>query len=149
MDAHIFLLSAEARGNERGNSVDFRGCCHGLQWKSAGFHGKCHGLRHFHGKCHGCGHGTCRGSVRGKLRRTNHGNPRNSAAIVMAVFADVQPQQFPPPSAAVRGHCHGNPPIVTLFDIFNHFTPVMPLGCTSTDSIQYGLGLGLGLVPWF
>ena len=62
--------------------------------------------------CHGCGHGTCRGSVRGKLRGTNHGNPRKSAAISTAISADVKPQQFPRPSAATRGHCHGNPPIL-------------------------------------
>ena len=89
----------------------FRECCHGLSWKFAGFHGKRHGSWHFYGKCHGCGHGTCRGSVRGKLRRINYGNPRESASITMAVSADVQPQQRPWPSAAVRGHCHGNPPI--------------------------------------
>ena len=59
--------------------------------------------------CHGCGHGTCRGSVRGKLRGTNHVNPRKSAAIATAISADVKPQQFPRPSAAIRGHCHGNP----------------------------------------
>ena len=29
----------EVRGNDRGNSVDFCGCCLGLPRKSAGFHG--------------------------------------------------------------------------------------------------------------
>ena len=72
--------------------------------------------------CHGCGLGTCRGSVRGKLRVTNHGNPRKSAAIATAISADAEPQQFSRPSAAiatailryaamateVRGSCHGN-----------------------------------------
>ena len=65
----------------------------------------------FHGKCHGCGHGTCRGSVRGKLRGTNHGNPRKSAANATVLSAAVKPHQFPRSSAAIRGHCHGNPPI--------------------------------------
>ena len=119
---HIICLLVEVRGNDRGISVEFRGCCHELPWKSPGFHGKGHGSWHFHGKYHGCGHGTCRGSVRGKLRGTNHGNPRKSAAIATAISADVKPQQFPRPSAAiatailryaaitteVRGNCHGN-----------------------------------------
>ena len=91
--------------------MDFRGCCHWLPWKSAGFHGKGHGSWCFHGKCHGCGHGTCRGSVRGKLRGINHGNPRKSAAIATAISAYVKQQQFPRPSAAIRSHCHGSPPI--------------------------------------
>ena len=47
------------------------------------------------------GHGTCRGSVSGKLRGTKHGNPRKSAAIATAISADVKPQQFPRPSAVV------------------------------------------------
>ena len=55
-------------------------------------------------KCYGCGHGTCRGSVRGKLRCTNDGNPRKSAEIATAVSADVKPQQFPRHSAAIRGN---------------------------------------------
>ena len=108
---HIICLLVEVRGNDRGISVEFRGCCHELPWKSPGFHGKGHGSWHFHGKYHGCGHGTCRGSVRGKLRGTKHGNPRKSAAIATAVSADVKPPQFPRPSAAIRGHCHSNPPI--------------------------------------
>ena len=71
--------------------------------------------------CHGCGLGTCRGSVRGKLRVTNHGNPRKSAAIATAISADAEPQQFSRPSAAIAtailryaaittedcGNCHG------------------------------------------
>ena len=93
----------DVRGNDRGTSVDFRGCCHGLPWKPAGFHGKGHGSWRVHGKYYGCGHDTCRGSVRGKLRRTNHGNPRKSAAIATVISADVKPQQFPLPSAAIRG----------------------------------------------
>ena len=107
----LFDFLVEVRGKDRDTSVDLRRCCHGLPWKSAGFHGKGHGSWRFHGKCHGCGHGTCRGSVRGKLRGTNRGNPRKSAAIATAISADVKPQQFPRPSAAIRGHCHGNPPI--------------------------------------
>ena len=71
----LFDFLVEVRGNDRGTSVDFRGCCHGLPWKSAGFHGKCHGSWRFHGQCHGCGHSTCRDSVRGKLRGNNHCNP--------------------------------------------------------------------------
>ena len=80
--------------------------------KSAGFHGKGHGPWRFHG--------TCRGSFRGKLRGTNHGNPRKSAAIATGISADVKPQQFPRPSAAilrytatateVRGNRHSNFP---------------------------------------
>ena len=105
----LFYFFVEIRGNDRGTSVDFRGCCHGLPWKSAGFHGKGHGSWRFHGQCHGCGHGTCRGFVRGKLRGTNHDNPWKSAAIATAISADVKPQQCPRPSAAIRGHCHGNP----------------------------------------
>ena len=101
----------EVRANDRGTSVDFRGCCHGLPWKSASFHGKGHGSWCFHGNCHGCGHGTCRGSARGKLCGTNHGNPWKSAATATVISADVKPQQFSRPSAAIRGHCHGNPPI--------------------------------------
>ena len=33
----------------------------------------------------------------------------------------------------------------TLFDIFNHFTPLMSLGGTSTGVVYDGLRLGLGL----
>ena len=147
----------------------------GQPWKSAGFHDKRHGSWHFHGEYHGCGtHGTCRGSFRGKLRRTNHGNPRKlpwqfpwvSAAIATAVFADVQPKQFPRPSAAVRGNCHGNP----LIRGDCHGSPRLlpqhvPRFCRwPTPSYQpcprqsvarqygsgvgLGFGLGLGLVPW-
>ena len=99
----LFDFLVEVRGNNCGSSVDFRGCCQGLPWKSVGFHGKGqgswrfhskgHGSWRFHGKCYGCGHGTCRGSVRGKLCGTNHGNPRKSAAIATVISADVKPQQ--------------------------------------------------------
>ena len=89
----------ELHGNDRGTFVDFRGCCHGLPWKSA--HAKGHGSWRFHGKCHGCVHGTCRGSVRGKLRGTNHGNLRKSTAIATSISADVKPQKLPRPSAAI------------------------------------------------
>ena len=118
----LFDFLVEVLGNDRGTSVDFHGCRYGLPWKSAGFHGKGHGSWRFDGTCHGCGHGTCRGSVRGELRGTNHGHPRKAAAIATAISADVKPQQFPRPSAAiatatlryaaitteVRGNCHGN-----------------------------------------
>ena len=123
----LFDILGEVLGNDRGTSVDFRGCCHGLPWKSAGFHGKGHGSWRFHGKCHVCGHGTCRGSVRGKLRGTNHGNPRKSAAIATAISADVKPQQFPRPSAAilrytaiateVHGNCHRIPRPSEAFEL--------------------------------
>ena len=74
-----------------------------LPWTSVGVAtGKGHGSWRFDGKCHSsCGHGTCRGSVHGKLRCTNHGNPRKSGANAMAISADVKPQQFTRPSAAI------------------------------------------------
>ena len=98
----LFDFLAEFRGNDRGTSADFSGwCCHGLPCKSAGLHGKCHGSWHFHGKCHGCDHRTCRVSVRGKLRRTNHSNPRKSAETAFAI------------STAIRGHCHSKATITT------------------------------------
>ena len=120
------IILAEVRGNDRGTSVNFRGCCRRVPWKLTDFHGKGHSSWHFHGKCYGCGHGTCCGSVRGTFRRTIHrksrkfaasatttrSSARTSAAIATAVSADVQPQQFPRPSAAVRGRCHSNPSIV-------------------------------------
>ena len=59
------------------------------------------------GKCHGCSHGTCRGSVRGKLCRTNLGNPRKLAAIATAASAEVS-AAVQAVSTAIRGHCHGN-----------------------------------------
>ena len=108
----FFSFLVEARGNDHGTSVDSHGCCHGLPWKSAGFPGKGHDSWCFHRKCHGCGHGTCGGSVRGKLHGTNHGNPRKSSANATAISANVKPQRLPRPSAAICGHCHGNPPIL-------------------------------------
>ena len=92
-----FHFLVEVRGNDRGTSMDFRGCCPRLPWKSAGFHGKGHGSWRFHGKCHGCGHGTCRGSARGKLRGTTHGSARKPAAIAG--------RQTTATSMAIRGHC--------------------------------------------
>ena len=58
---------------------------------------------------HGCGHGTFRGSVRGKGRRTNHGNPRKSAANATKFFAQTA-VAF---STAIPGHCLGNAAITT------------------------------------
>ena len=92
-----FHFLVEVRGNDRGTSMDFRGCCPRLPWKSAGFHGRGHGSWRFHGKCHGCGHGTCRGSARGKLRGTTHGSARKPAAIAG--------RQTTATSMAIRGHC--------------------------------------------
>ena len=90
---------AEVRSNDCGTPVDFHGYCHGLPGESAGFHGKRHGSCHFHGqcqgslhihgKCHGCGHGTYHGSVRGKLRRTNHSNPQKSTSIATVFSAEL------------------------------------------------------------
>ena len=60
-----------------------------------------------HGSCHRCDHGTCRGSVRGKLRRANDGNPQKSAVIATAVSVAK--------STAIRGHYHGNAAITTEF----------------------------------
>ena len=88
------------RGNDRGSSLDFCGCCHGLPWKSAGFHDKYHGSWHFFGKYQGCGHGACRGSVRGKLLCTNHCHPQKSAAISTATRARRKSAEF-------RCNCHG------------------------------------------
>ena len=45
-------------------------------------------------------------------RDNDPGGPRKSAAIATAVVAEVQPQQFSRLSVAVRGHFHGNHPIV-------------------------------------
>ena len=70
-------------------------------------------------------HGNLRGrqttaistAVRGHLRPLPRQSsdtwqlPRKAAAITTAISADVKSQQFPRPSAAIRGHCHGNPPI--------------------------------------
>ena len=59
----------------------------------------------------------CRGNFDGhprplpRQRGNHHGSPRKFAAIAMAVSMDVQPQQLPRPSTAVRGHCHGNHPM--------------------------------------
>ena len=47
-----------------------------------------------------------RGSVRGKLRRTNHGKPRKSTAIATATA--VSAETAVTISTAIRGHCHGN-----------------------------------------
>ena len=44
-------------------------------------------------------------------RDNHHGSPQTSAAIATAGFADIQPQQVPRISVAVRSRCHGNPPI--------------------------------------
>ena len=35
-------FSVEGRGSDHGNFVLFRGSCHGLPWKSVGFHVKGH-----------------------------------------------------------------------------------------------------------
>ena len=94
---------AEVSGNDRGTSVNLRGCYHGLPLKSPFLDGKFQGSWHFYGKSHGCGRGTCRGSIGGKLGLTNHGNQRKSASTA-AGFADVQPRKVSRPSAAVRGH---------------------------------------------
>ena len=75
----LFDIMTAVRGSDGRNVSDLRGCCHALAWKAADFYGKCHRSWHFHGKCHGCGHGTCRGSARVTVRRTNHGNSRTSA----------------------------------------------------------------------
>ena len=44
-------------------------------------------------------------------------SPRKSAGIATAVSADVHSKQFPRPSATVRVHCHGNPPIRAHFHV--------------------------------
>ena len=107
----LFDFLVEVRGNDPGTSLDFRGCCHGLPWKLAGFHGKSHGSWRFHGKCHGCCNGTGHGSVRCKLRGTSHANERKAAALTTAITADIKPQLYPRSSAAICCHCHGNPAI--------------------------------------
>ena len=128
----------EVRGNGRGTSVDFRGCCYWLPWESAGSHGEGHGSWPFHGKCHGCGHGTCRDAVRGILRGINHGNPRKSAVIATAISADVKPQQFPRLSAAIlrypatatdvhgdcRSNSHGIPQPSTAIELPRYSTAI-------------------------
>ena len=82
---------------------------YGLMWKAVGFHGKYHGLWHFHAKGHRWGNGTCRGRVRDKHRRTNHGNPRMSARITVVVSA----QTFVATSTSICGHCHSKAAIMT------------------------------------
>ena len=74
-----------------------------------------------HGNCHGNFHGNRRPLPR--QRGNRHGIPRTSAAIATAVSADVQPQLFPRPSAAARGHCHRNPPIVIHIIDFQTISP--------------------------
>ena len=93
-DAHYLTFLAEPCGNDRGTFVDFRGCCHRLPWKFTGFHDNYQCSRYLHGKCHGRGHGTCRSYVRGKLGRTNHGNPWQTPS-----YQSRKP-------TVVRGNCH-------------------------------------------
>ena len=97
------------RSNYRDTSVDFRGCYHGLPWKSAGFHGKGNGSRAC--TANSTLVATARAAVLSVANSAgiNHGNPRKYAAIAKAISADIKPQPFI--STAIRGHCHGNPPI--------------------------------------
>ena len=99
----------EVRGHDRAISVDSRGCYYVLPWNSASFHGKRPGSWHVHGKVHGCGCGTCRGSARGKHRRTNHGNARKYAAMATELSSETAMVI----STDIRGHYHGNTAIST------------------------------------
>ena len=89
------------------------------------------------------------------------------AAIATAVFADVQPKQFPRPSAAVRGYCHGNSLIrgnchvrprksaaiaaarAAILLVANSVVPTMPTAVSAGTAGARKYGLRLGLVPWF
>ena len=103
----LFDFLVEVRGNDRGTSMDFRGCCHGLRWKFAGSTARA--TSH--------GDSTANVTVAATARAAVL-----SVAIATAISADAKPQQFPRPSATIatailrhmaiateiRGNCHGN-----------------------------------------
>ena len=96
--------------------IFYGGYCHGLPWKSAGFHGKCHGSWHFHGKGHGFGHGTLprscpwqTPSYQPRQPTEIRGNFHGNAAITTEVRGSPQqlPRQFP--RTFNRSNFHGHP----------------------------------------
>ena len=130
----LFDFLAEARGIDRGTSVDYRGCCHGLPWKSAGSRQLPRVMalprqmprlwpRHVATVLSVADSIVSTMATHGNPRKLQWQFPRPSAAIVTAtrqspwksmaiataVSADVQSKQFPRPS--VRVHCNGNRPI--------------------------------------
>ena len=121
----LFDFLAKVRGNDSATSVNFRGCCHGLTWESAGFHDKGPRSWPFHGKCLGCDHGTYGGSVRGTLHlptMATNGRPRQlsrqynfhgNAAITTKARGNHHgsPRQLPRrlPWTSNRSNFHGYP----------------------------------------
>ena len=135
-----FKFWTEVHSNNRGAPVDFRGCCHGLSrafprrvprlmllqrkmprgwplhvpqfcpWQTPWY--QPWQPTEVGGSCHGSLRGNCSGistAIRGSV---NHQGIAWPSAAIAEVSMDIQLQQFPRPSAAVRGHCHRNCPML-------------------------------------